>query len=133
MDSQSFITENEYVVMEIDDIDLHYNFQYKAQDYGQEANYENFQEQLLKSLDFEEYLEETLSRSARIYEERVEAEKAMEIEKFLKEAYDNLLKMECKTPSGGNTEDQRKETEKFLKESYNNMLHMFDDISKQEP
>lgn len=104
--------------MEIDDSNLHSN----------NIEYQSFQEccyddnlQLLESFDFEAYLEETLSKSAKIYEERVEAEKAKETEKFFKEAYDNLVNMECSSPPAAITEEHRKETEKFLKDSFDNL------------
>ncbi|XVF63328.1 hypothetical protein PTKIN_Ptkin09bG0079200 [Pterospermum kingtungense] len=103
---------------------------YILQDYGQET-YQNFQEQL-ESFDFEEYLEETLSMSAKICEDELEAEKAMETEKFLKEAYDNLCNMKSSPYqiSDEGAEEQRKAIEKFLAESYNNMLRMFDGAQK---
>ena len=79
-----------------------------------------------QSFDFEEYLEETLSNSAKIFQDKLEAEKAMAAEIFFKEAYDNLLNMEC-CPSNINGEDieeQRKATEFFFKEAYDNLLNM---------
>ncbi|XVE49629.1 hypothetical protein DITRI_Ditri01bG0096900 [Diplodiscus trichospermus] len=87
----------------------------------------------IQSFDFEKHVEETLDKSAKICEKQLEAEKAAETEKFFKQAYENLVNMECSPSVDNGVEDReqlRKATERFLEESYNNLLHMFDEISE---
>ena len=85
----------------------------------------------LQSFDFDEYLEEILSKSAKICQDKLEAEKAIATEFFFKETYNNLLKMECSPFINDKvTEEQQKVIEKFLEESYYNILRMFDGVSE---
>ncbi|EOY17307.1 Uncharacterized protein TCM_036465 [Theobroma cacao] len=129
MDSQRSFLENQTLV-DIDNNDWRYFLQNQAQEYGNGAN-PNLLRQI-QLFDFEEYVEEALSNSAKICEDQLEVEKAKATEKFFREAYDNLLNMQCSPPDINSEDAQqlREATHKFLENSYNNLIHMFDGVSE---